>query len=117
MRLRRAKGGEKRQGERQGVQWSGRCGRVSAPEWEWGECTIEDTSTRGAKLVLVAEPAIRSGDEVGIAVERVGTTAVGLRLRGIARHISHTDGTTVIGVELVFRTPQELRTAEMLFNR
>jgi len=52
-----------------------------------------------------------------MAVERLGTTVVGIRLHGHIRYCEQRDGSLDLdlGVALDFRTPQEQQIAQSLF--
>ncbi len=108
---------ERRDSERVDVVWTGRCGPARAPEWEWTECALVDTSANGARLVVPPTTCYRVGTDVAVAVERLGETTVGLRLNGRVRHVRTDDDGTHVGIELTFTSPQQQRTAEMLFGR
>jgi hypothetical protein len=77
---------------------------------------MADVSNGGARLTVASDFELRVGDDIGIAVERLGTTAVGIRLHGRVRYCEARDNRVDVGVELVFHTPQEQRIAEMLFR-
>jgi hypothetical protein len=107
---------ERRDSERVDVVWTGRCGPGRTPEWEWSECALVDNSAHGVRLLVAPTTRYRVGADVAIAVERLGDTSVGLRLHGRVRHVRTDDDGTHVGVDLTFATPQEQRTAEMLFG-
>jgi hypothetical protein len=107
------------------VTWVGRYGRVGQPAWEWQPCAVEDVSGGGARLSTLQRCTLRAGDPILISLERLGSTSVGITLRGQVAHVTSgaredtdpapSDGCT-IGVALDFTTPQERRIAESLFS-
>jgi hypothetical protein len=112
---------ERRHGPRNSVTWEGRYGRLGQPEWEWQPCTVDNVSSGGAQLTTLLPCALRTGDRIGVAVERLGSTPVGITLCGKVAHLTRvTDGDAqddcAIGVAIDFTTPQEQRIAESLFS-
>jgi hypothetical protein len=101
------------------VRWIGHYGAPGTPDSTWTACTIENISSRGAGTVVHGGGPVEVGDPVVIDVERIGDTTVGLRVRGVVRHVgeANDDGVVPFGVALEFTTAQERRTAEMLFDR
>ena len=106
---------ERRASARKPVTWAGRCGTNSRPEWEWRPCTVEDVSHGGARLTTDNAVDVRVGNLIGISVERLGDTTVGIKLRGQVRHVVAQGTGFSVGVKLDFASPQERRIAEMLF--
>jgi len=113
MRIKRPR--ERRQAARKLVTWTGRFGLNGAPEWDWRDCSIEDISQGGARVIAPADAAAHAGDAIAMAVERLGTTVVGIRLHGHIRYCEQRDGSLDLGVALNFRTPQERQLAQTLF--
>jgi hypothetical protein len=100
------------------VNWIGHYAANGSLEPRWVPCTVEDVSAGGAGIVIYGGQPLEVGSSVVIDLERIGATAVGLRVRGVTRHVGHCDpeGGVLIGIELHFDTPHELRTASMLFD-
>lgn len=109
---------DQRSSPRRPVRWVGHYGTPGTPEATWSACAIEDISAHGAGTVVVGGREVQVGDAIVIDLERIGATAVGIRVRGVVRHVDQRDseGVMVFGVELEFTTPQERRAAEMLFQ-
>ena len=100
------------------MNWIGHYAAHGSSEARWFPCTVEDISARGAGIVIYGGQALDVGSSVVIELERIGTTTVSLRVRGVARHVGNCDpeGGMHIGIALHFENPVELRTASMLFE-
>jgi hypothetical protein len=105
---------DRRRTERKSVGWAGRYALEGSSDWY--ECTVENVSQRGAGLLLRGDTAVALGQRLVIELDRIGTTPVSLRIRGIARTVgvAFTGVGVDIGVELAVDAPHE-RAALRLF--
>ena len=108
---------DRRCAPRKPVKWQGRWSVLgdAAATWPGFPCAVQDVPANGARLLLLGDIEVREGQTLVLAVESVGGTPVGLRLRGTVRNVSPAtaDGWSV-GVEVAFDA-SNARIAKTLF--
>src|SRR5262245_61884760 len=100
---------DRRRFRRKPTRWVGHCCLSEPGARPTSPCSIEQVSRQGATVVLYGGLDVGVGDKVLVEVERIGSTSVGFRVRGVVRHVSERDehGGRQIGLQVSLDGPHE----------